>query len=102
MLRRADSTRRPRLTVLLITGRSDDTVALASILKRERLMARVQTMTPRDAKKVFDLRKIPAIYLLEKGRVVREWEAQRGAPIAIERNDITKALTEIRNGQRDP
>lgn len=99
--RARDNALAPRLTALLVTRSLDDTLALSRVLKRERITARIQAMTPREARKIFDLGKIPAIYLLENGRVVREWEASSQAAIVIGRNDIRDAVAEIRNAEAE-
>jgi hypothetical protein len=61
----------------------------------ERLTARIQVMTLRQAARIFNLGRIPAIYLLENRRVVREWTSDAQAAIALRRNDIREAIAEI-------
>lgn len=87
----------PSLTVLLLTRSAKDTLAFSRALQHERLTAHIQTMTPREARSVFDLRRIPAIYLVENGRVVQKWESNNRIPTVMGRHDITDALTQLRS-----
>jgi hypothetical protein len=79
------------ITALLITRDEADTLAFGHALADERIVARIRVVTPRQAAKVFDLSRIPAIYLLAGGHVMREWEA--GGPV-LGRNDISVAVGE--------
>lgn len=97
--RTGDSAFAPRLTALLVARSLDDTLAFSQTLQYERITARIKTMTPREAGRIFDLGRIPAIYLLEDGRVVREWQSGGQTVLVIGRNDITGAVAEIRNAQ---
>ena len=85
------------MTALLVTRELNDTLALSAILKRQRIIARIKTMTPGEAIRILDPDRLPAIYLLKDGRVVRKWEAYKGTAVHIERNEIFEAFAELRN-----
>ena len=88
----------PRLTALLVARGSDDSLAFSRTLEYERIVAQIKVMTREQASRIFDLDRIPAIFLIEKGRVVREWESVGRR--ALGRDDITDALAEVRNGAK--
>jgi hypothetical protein len=83
------------VTALLVTRNAGDTLAFSRALQRERISPRIETISPAEARRSFDLARIPAIYLIEDGRVAREWEQLDRTVPAIRRNEIADALAQV-------
>lgn len=82
----------PSLTALLVAKVPSDTLQFAETLRGERLHARIVTMTPGQAKRVLNPAKIPAIYLIKKGRVIGVWESGQDVVIEMGRNAIVDEI----------
>ncbi len=89
--RKADGAPAPELVVISVTRNALDTLVFRHSLNNERVAGRIKTLLPRSASRSFDERKLPAMYLIEEGRVLREWESRGGQRIVIGRNEIIEA-----------
>lgn len=83
----------PDLVIFAITTRSDDTTYFRQTLERERLVGRIQVITPRAAAKSMNLRNLPTLYLVKEGEVVEKWERALEGPITIERDALVKLVS---------
>lgn len=92
------------LTVLVVTRNTADTLAARRALERQRLAPRIEAVSPSEAMRVLDMSKVPAIYLVEDGIVVEEWEPDIDGRLQIQRDAIREALAQVaRSGdQRSP
>lgn len=84
----------PGLDVALwiVTSNPSDTIVVRQLLTRQRLILRISVIRPAVAWAVFQSTKIPAVYLIQSGLVVREWEAGPGGDVVVARNDFAEAL----------
>lgn len=100
--RNSDSALVPKVVVLLVSRNVLDTLLLRQSLNRERVGARIETISPHGARRIFDEKKLPAIYLIEDGLVVREWESGGLQGVVIGRSEIVDAVSEVRKSREEP
>ena len=93
-LENATSSTGAKLDVALwiVTSNPKDTVVVRQLLTRQRLVTRIGIIRPTAARAVFKHGKIPAVYLIQDGVVVREWEAGTGGVLVVGRDDFAEAL----------
>ena len=84
----------PELVVLAVTGNARDTLFFRQTLDRQRVTGRIERIAPRGARRMFDENRLPAMYLIEDGRVVHEWEPipDQGT-VLIGRGELVDAAT---------
>lgn len=84
----------PELVVLAVTGNERDTLFFRQTLNRQRVTGRIERIAPRAARRIFDENRLPAMYLIEDGRVVQEWEPipDQGR-VSIGRGELIDAVT---------
>ena len=85
----------PRVTALLVVGPREDTVSLSNSLENERIAAQIKTISSKRAKTFFDLERLPAIFLVDQGRIVREWTGLGWVGADVRRTDIADALVQV-------
>jgi hypothetical protein len=90
----ADRLSVPEVVVVAVTGDARDTLTIRGALSRERIAAPIRVVSPHDAGRFLDENMLPAIYLIQGQRVVRQWKSttDRG-PIVIGRREVADAVT---------
>lgn len=84
---------RPEVVMLAVTGNPQDTLFFRQTLTRERVDGRIERIAPRAARRIFDENRLPAMYLIEDGRVVQEWEPIPGqGRVLIGRGELMDAV----------
>ena len=80
--------------MLAVNGNPQDTLFFRKTLTRERVDGRIECIAPRAAKRIFDENRLPAMYLVENGRVVQEWERTPDqGRVLIGRDELVDAVT---------
>ena len=82
-----------RVRALLITPSPHDTLSFSGALTLERVQADIAIMSPRVGRRIFNSRKLPAIYFVQDGRITHEWKATSLARIVIGRHEIRDVVS---------
>ena len=93
--RGADTALAGTVTAVLISRKASDTAAFLQVLQNERIKARVVHIAPGKAQDYFAQERVPAIWLVAGGRILREWVPTKRGGVALERNDILHASSGI-------
>lgn len=85
---------KPEVLVLAVAHETRDTLVFRRTLTQERVTARIQRIVPRDAASIMDLDKQPAMYLINDGRIIQEWEPSANRRVLIiQRSELVGAVT---------
>jgi len=77
------------VVVLVVVSNPGDTLFFRQTLSRERIEGRIERVTPRSAKAIFNQSRLPALYMVRDGAIVAEWIPLPGAPtLTIERGEL--------------
>jgi hypothetical protein len=84
----------PEVVLLAVSRDSSDTLLFRRTLRTERVAGRIVRIPPRDAREFVSDDRLPAMYLIKKGRIVWEWERDpEHGPVWIERFDLLDAVS---------